>query len=118
MKLEAGEVLCDKCNGGYAEKLQIKHQCDKCLGVGKLNWIENIVGKKPPQYTVVDSGNSSIEQWIVEEVSKEIARKIDEEILSSIKGGEKSIRDFGLTVGIDIGKPGGDDSAWVILKRK
>ncbi len=50
MKLELGEIKCDKCKG----KKNINRgvygivPCSKCKGVGKLDWIENIVGKKEP----------------------------------------------------------------------
>jgi len=43
--LEKDEVLCDQCNGqknfGF---------CSKCFGVGKLTWIENILGKEENSY--------------------------------------------------------------------
>ena len=55
MKLKQGEVICSKCNGSgnQAKWDQIPDykcylECDKCHGSGKLDWIENIVGKKPP----------------------------------------------------------------------
>ena len=54
MKLKEGEVLCDECNGSgnKAKWDQIPDykcylECDKCLGKGKLDWIENVVGVKP-----------------------------------------------------------------------
>jgi len=55
-KLKLGEMKCSKCNGTcfiYAKDHSkgIRHfagqkiKCDKCYGTGKLDWIENIVGK-------------------------------------------------------------------------
>ncbi len=60
MKLKKGEILCDKCYGaGCVSKkkhtmVDLDHieydwsyKCDKCKGTGKLDWVENVVGKKP-----------------------------------------------------------------------
>lgn len=46
-----GEVLCNKCNGlGIIQNCNgFSTKCDKCDGVGKLDWIEQIVGKNKPQ---------------------------------------------------------------------
>jgi len=48
-KLEETDILCDKCDGyGIDKYFKAKNQfvhCDKCHGTGKLDWIENIVGK-------------------------------------------------------------------------
>ena len=57
LKLNDGEIICPQCNGtGEPNNNMIKaHEirydlvplhCDKCYGNGKLNWVENIVGKK------------------------------------------------------------------------
>jgi hypothetical protein len=71
IKLKKGEVSCNKCNGmglfcfveskyvtiNYCNERQclkdmsecngFKYQhCPKCHGTGKLDWIENVVGKK------------------------------------------------------------------------
>jgi DnaJ-class molecular chaperone len=72
-KLKKGEIICDKCDGsGCIPKKQwtmvdYKHisydwsyKCDKCKGEGKLDWVENVVGKKP----------------LPEEVERERLRKI------------------------------------------
>ena len=56
--LNEGEIFCDKCNGtGYKKdailsNLNFDIYCNKCLGEGKLDWIENIVGKKSNSNTV------------------------------------------------------------------
>lgn len=58
MDLNPGEIICDKCNGRGltytpSSKFSItghmsgdQYKCIKCKGTGKLDWIENIVGKK------------------------------------------------------------------------
>jgi DnaJ-class molecular chaperone len=55
MKLKPGEYKCDRCNGtGEIELINpdsfigvYYEWCPKCKGEGKLDWIENVVGKKP-----------------------------------------------------------------------
>lgn len=67
LKLEAGETECGKCDGyGLIEEKRFrspltdglskfiegacyiqKVQCPTCKGEGKLDWVENVVGKKP-----------------------------------------------------------------------
>lgn len=79
MKLKPGELKCEKCNGigwylipstisGYIE-------CSRCLGSGKLNWIENIVGK---------TRESRINEYL-EEMRDSISDQMIEEFLK-IKG--------------------------------
>ena len=71
IKLQKGEVICDKCKGNglfcivqskhitlqycyNRQCLKTKSECDgfnyqlcpKCNGEGKLDWVENIVGKR------------------------------------------------------------------------
>jgi len=55
MDLKISEVICDKCEGSGIIKFTeergngfypMKVTCDKCKGDGKLDWIENITGKK------------------------------------------------------------------------
>ena len=41
MKLEPGEVLCPECKGGKEIWF-----CPRCLGTGKLDWVELCMGKK------------------------------------------------------------------------
>ena len=58
-----GEVICNRCNGAgtQIEKKMpyLTHPCEKCLGKGKLDWIENVVGKSryfwSPPYLSVSS---------------------------------------------------------------
>ena len=49
MKLNPGEVICPKCKANnIVEKGNLMvWGCDKCQGVGKLDWIEVVVGKNP-----------------------------------------------------------------------
>jgi len=60
MKLGPGEIKCYQCKGtGYELEIndypygyRIHPPCSKCNGDGKLDWIENIVGKKIPNPTM------------------------------------------------------------------
>jgi len=48
-KLEEGEVVCPRCKGkGWTAMwgVEYKETCDKCFGIGKLDWVENVVGKQ------------------------------------------------------------------------
>ncbi len=54
VNLEEWEMVCDKCKGGGSfpkkfSKLEDPYYstCSKCQGKGKVDWIENIVGRKP-----------------------------------------------------------------------
>ena len=44
MKLKSDEIICSNCNGTGSTNNSFV--CNKCLGDGTLDWIENIVGKK------------------------------------------------------------------------
>lgn len=53
--LEEGEYFCRKCSGsGVVPRSNASNKvvgnliCDKCLGEGKLDWIEKAVGKRQP----------------------------------------------------------------------
>ncbi len=77
-KLKKGEVKCDKCEGnGLAKKpkifrdsggtyitIDMNHTCRKCKGDGKLDWIENIVGKEQGTKSRVLSGFNYINKNI------------------------------------------------------
>ncbi len=94
MILNEGEVICDKCNGtGFWEENGLRgYQCYKCLGKGKLDWVTNVMGgrRKP---MVAKWGTSSIssnsvgtkiQDKFIKEMAREMAKKIDEEILASL----------------------------------
>jgi len=109
VELEPGEVICDQCKGtghpnnneiDYNDKFyfNVPHACDKCNGSGKLDWIENIVGKNPRKltgdWTIEWSTSeqlygSNLEKDIVDQISKNMADKIDKEILEGITNGFK-----------------------------
>ncbi len=97
MKLKEGEIICNKCNGSGSLSSKINAStmaftCKKCDGVGKLDWIENVIGKKVPNMfdsssTMTISGmkfsNYPIKQKDLNKMSKRLADKIDKEILES-----------------------------------
>ncbi len=93
-----GEVICPVCEGkGFF--------CDKCLGTGKLDWVEQIVGKKPKEdtFTIYDSSNCtisnsnitnySLEDTIRKIVAEELAKQIDREILESLANKFSSVKE-------------------------
>ena len=45
--LKEGEVFCDCCDGiGIVRNEEGPNfHCSKCRGAGKLDWVENVVGK-------------------------------------------------------------------------
>lgn len=65
IELKDDEVVCYKCNGSgrdlsntpiqYHKKSGLpfyeSHVCNICEGTGKLDWIENIFGKKVEDYS-------------------------------------------------------------------
>lgn len=109
MKLNPGEVICDQCKGtGHPNNNKIDYNsrfyfvpptvCDKCNGVGKLDWIENIVGKQPRMLSANWSVDfSTAEQLygpksadmeeVINQMSKKIADDIDKEIIEGITNG-------------------------------
>lgn len=46
IKLNPGDILCPNCNG----KTYTGFICIECYGEGKLDWVENMVGKEIPSY--------------------------------------------------------------------
>jgi len=67
--LQMGEVICGKCNGRrriatdkpkwwVIRFKEVEDLCPKCFGDGKLDWIENVIGKKKPYYGGSSSGSS------------------------------------------------------------
>ena len=95
IKCEEGELICDKCEGrGSIPSIQnpqtMASTCSKCLGAGKVDWVENILGKKPPPMSATSSSwaNSTsghgIPQSFLDEASKKLADEIDMEIMGCI----------------------------------
>ena len=56
MKLEPGEVICDKCSGtgkfiDPTQENSWKHPwCPKCHGAKKVDWVTNVMWKKCVHY--------------------------------------------------------------------
>jgi len=54
-EIKEGEKFCKSCRGAgmvkskrdYTFKKTDLLVCSKCLGTGKLDWVEKVVGKKP-----------------------------------------------------------------------
>jgi len=60
IELNDGEIICSKCDGSgvHYNRMDIStFVCSKCLGRGKLDWIENIVGVKKYSWWADTSGN-------------------------------------------------------------
>jgi hypothetical protein len=99
--LNGGDIICPKCEGhGFVDHQyneEWETQCDKCWGAGKLDWIERIMGKAPPRPRTL-KGNWTIEMEkdlvslhhydlddeILAAMGREIADKVDEEIMENI----------------------------------
>lgn len=97
-----GEVLCSECGGSgrgkSVEKIKvgtlwipgIGSCCKKCKGTGKLDWIENAVGKrplfvKPGIYTeIVPVEVAGIGDEIVRAMAEKMAEEIDKDIIKEL----------------------------------
>lgn len=104
--LKEGEILCPKCEGSGGEPGDSRSPvpvCDRCWGDGKLDWIDLIMGKPKPRrklnavWTVEMNDDikalydNSLSQEIIDTFAKEIAYKVDEEIMEEIEGSMKQI---------------------------
>ena len=84
--LKEGEIICPKCNGtggiddGCLDEDLIK-TCTKCLGDGKLDWIEAAMGK-PSRMKMYFSHD--FKQSMVDALGEQIAKEIDNEIVETI----------------------------------
>lgn len=117
MDLEEWEEICDKCDGtgvwcndkysscSYIDNILLSPCynigskpsnpciCPKCQGVGKLDFIEKIVGKRSKFKSFSISWNIETEEGsklmcskeLAKELSKELQIKVDEEILKKLK---------------------------------
>lgn len=91
MDLEEGEMVCDRCNGTGNFPVSDDGQncaiCSKCWGEGKVDWIENIMGRKIPMSSSSSQSNgpsmSSMSSDAVDAMSMVLANEIDKEILES-----------------------------------
>ena len=95
------EYICDKCGGRGVisityEPIQIdsfggmrqfvpsvgkEDVCSKCLGSGKLDWIEALFGKQQQKLS-----DDDVLKDITERLSKDLADQIDKEIMNSLLG--------------------------------
>lgn len=111
IELGPGDVLCNECDGsGYtivenenktnAVFEQLNIICPKCYGRGKLDWIENIVGRQklpPLEINFPDMTTKNYADFqkeyiceFVDEAAKNIAQDIDKELLKKLtKSAEK-----------------------------
>jgi len=88
--VEEFEIKCPQCDGnGYDNKGFI---CNKCIGEGKLDWIENIVGKlRNYNSSALDRVNvrrliSYIEKSISDHISQNyLDSAIDDKAINNIK---------------------------------
>jgi DnaJ-class molecular chaperone len=68
MKIKDYEYICDKCDGlGLVKRKYEEFEfvtksttCPKCLGDGKLDFIENITGKKAKSFTIESNDRTFI----------------------------------------------------------
>ena len=110
MKLEEYEIICSDCSGSGLDQTRIyKYSCGKCNGEGKLDWIENVVGKRKPSryvrpgsYTVeVDLSSyvpkfiTTIEADIRFFLNSFMFELADEKTLNQIKGGLEAFKKDG-----------------------
>jgi hypothetical protein len=92
MELKPGEVICDECLG-TGESIA-HHSCPKCWGNGKLDWIENVVGKRPKvsnEFFKAKWSDEILDSWpqaneYIDELAKQLAQDIDKKILESLNG--------------------------------
>jgi hypothetical protein len=65
MKVKEYEYICDECDGlGLVKRKYEEFEfvtksttCPKCLGAGKLDFIENITGKKTKSFVIMPNDN-------------------------------------------------------------
>ena len=95
------EYICDRCGGVGALPNTIGDSCNRCLGTGKLNWIENVFGKeKPINYFDFSDLGTPISD-ILEECKNEIIKNIgvpEQYLFPTVTG--KSLFDFAKVLGI------------------
>lgn len=94
LKLEEWEMVCNKCEG--CGGTWIHTVCTKCQGKGKVDWVENIVGRKPESIDTSGSNNVSIghkvgyckttgsDNIIIDALVQQLTNKIDQEIMETL----------------------------------
>jgi len=90
---EKGEVICEKCDGkgtrrkpGHISLLEI---CPTCNGAGKLDWVENVTGRKRTVPMTKD-----VRKAIISIINSKSAEDVDKKLLSEIMlaGGKDGIK--------------------------
>ncbi|MCK5613597.1 hypothetical protein KAR91_67635 [Candidatus Pacearchaeota archaeon] len=96
-KLEEGEMVCNQCEGSGKSWIYTT-LCSKCQGHGKVDWVENIVGRKPALIDTTGSNNVSFgyqagsilskttgsDNVITNALAQQLANKIDQEIMETL----------------------------------
>lgn len=104
-----GEMICDRCNGerwleGTGTKSDWLYNCDKCQGFGKVDWVSNITGIPNPFPRTLDANwtmemekdliamyDVNLPDEVMKSLGKELAEKIDSEMLECLKGTKSKI---------------------------
>jgi Ribonuclease G/E len=70
--MEINTEKCEHCKGtGYIiTRKKVLYRCKKCLGLGKLDWVEKVVGPKqiPNINTLIDRCYESSEVWMLYDI--------------------------------------------------
>lgn len=85
--LDGKYEICDRCDGiGFEYHAQ--YPCSKCWGAGKLDWIERVVGKQPPEEWGSSSSSSSSSSSLSSSSSSESSafNKELEQYIEKLKG--------------------------------
>jgi len=92
------EIKCPQCDGnGYDNKGSI---CNKCIGEGKLDWIENIVGKLR-DYNLLDRLNSVNVKRLTSYIEKSISDHISQNYLDNVID-DKTINNIKNSIGYQL----------------
>jgi len=97
--LKEGEIVCDKCDGKGSLDVDSKTLkiCPKCLGDKKVDWIENIMGKKSEVFTIGPSSFTTeysselyinekpLDQHILDIMKEKISEEVEKQILKKFK---------------------------------
>ncbi len=98
MNLNEGEVICKKCEGeGFTRFTEMRGKhfypmkmvCDKCGGDGKLDWVEDITGKKElPAFLIKPDNKTYLMSWgSIRDDEGEILKSSSEEIKEQVNPG-------------------------------